>query len=92
VEEIERLVGEPVETYTPGTYTAAMVRAVRLADGAVEVRWDPEGALTAARAYVGLTPPELSPTRIHLGGHSDRQPCHFSRSMRSEPGNAPLAI
>jgi hypothetical protein len=51
VEEIERLVGETVEVYSAGTYTAAMVRAVQHAgDDGLDAVWDPDNALAAARA------------------------------------------
>lgn len=58
-QEIQRLVGETVEVYNAGTYTAAMVRAVQHAgeDGedGVDAVWDPDDALTAAGAYQWLS-------------------------------------
>lgn len=54
--EIEKLVGESLEVYTPGTYTASMVRAVHSAGGQpVDATWDPEGAALAAHACLWLT-------------------------------------
>jgi hypothetical protein len=51
-DEIERLVGEPIEVYTPGSYTAELLAAVRNAGGnVVSAVWDPEGAREAAAAF-----------------------------------------
>jgi hypothetical protein len=84
-EEIERLVGEPIEVYTPGTYTAELVRAVHdTPRDLVTVRWDPDGADLAARgvalltsnplptevATASLTPTEMSVTVGALARHA----------------------
>lgn len=54
-EEVERLVGEPIEVYTSGTYTAELVRAADDAAGQmVAVVWDPEDARAAARTFTWL--------------------------------------
>ena len=53
-EELEDLVGEPVEVWTHGTYTSALVALRRSRPGdRVGAVWDPHGA-RAAQAAVGL--------------------------------------
>src|SRR5579875_1182068 len=50
--EIEKLVGELVAVYTPGTYTTELVQAVKEADShVIEAIWDPGQAQLAAAAY-----------------------------------------
>lgn len=73
VEEIERLVGEAVEIYTPGTYTAAMVRAVHQAgDQGVDAFWDPDGASAAGAAYQWLRQVPVGDSASSL--HAVREP------------------
>jgi hypothetical protein len=50
--EIERLIGGPLVEYTWGTYTAELVQAVNAEpEGAISAEWDPEGAVSASRAF-----------------------------------------
>jgi hypothetical protein len=66
-DEVERLVGERVEVYSGGTYTAAMVHAVRQARGdGVDAVWDPEGAMSAARAYLWMRDADAQETSVGL--------------------------
>ena len=55
--EIETLIGSRVDVYTPGTYTAELVRAVKSApEEGVIVDWDPDGVVLAAKAFELLMP------------------------------------